>query len=116
MFYKSFQLRIFHLRQETQINIELWNGLFIYRQLSHKLAGLFIVEQIISMCKIMSKDFIGLIMNLMLVDEFGIQNYESFVVRNCDRLLLCIWHFPQYNFLKLTLRRSTYSLKWDIFA
>ena len=46
MIYQGFQLWIFHLRQETQINIELLNGFFIQRKLSDKAIGLFVVEQI----------------------------------------------------------------------
>lgn len=74
MIYQSFQLRVFHLRQETQINIKLLYRFFIQRKLSHKSIGLFIVEQIISISIVKSEDFIGLIIDLMLVDEFGIQN------------------------------------------
>ena len=46
MIYQGFQLWIFHLRQETQINIELLNGFFIQGKLSDKAIGLFVVEQI----------------------------------------------------------------------
>ena len=74
MIYQSFQLRVFHLRQETQINIKLLYRFFIKRKFSHKSIGLFIVEQIISISIVNSEDFIGLIIDLMLVDEFGIQN------------------------------------------
>ena len=116
MIYQGFQLWIFHLRQETQINIELLNGFFIQRKLSDKAIGLFVVEQITPRWIIKRYQLIVLKMDLMLVDEFGIQNDESLGFRYFLRLILSYRHFPQNDFLKLTLRGSTYSLERMIFA